>query len=120
MNVCYLEEAVTLADENRLIPRHNAHASSPDMARTVFFSSSLLFISLSLSLSGDTKLFTESQVYALHDIVPQVELDSIDVSRMLATPEEAKVSCLPYQRSQWINDHLASEFKSPKPHKLNL
>ncbi|GJJ09367.1 hypothetical protein Clacol_003589 [Clathrus columnatus] len=84
------EEAKVITNENRPIPPCNTDASSPD------------------------------EVYVLSDIIPGVEYDSIIISRLLTASDEAKRSCLPYSRSQWINDHLESEFKPAKPNKKNL
>ncbi|KIJ47295.1 hypothetical protein M422DRAFT_164274, partial [Sphaerobolus stellatus SS14] len=85
------EEAKEAMDESRPIPRYNLHAGSPD------------------------------QVYALHDIISEAELNSIQIGQMLsASDENSRISCLPYQRSSWINQHLKTEFLASKPNKTNI
>ncbi|KAF8515700.1 RNA polymerase I associated factor, A49-like protein [Hysterangium stoloniferum] len=87
-----LEAAKAAADESRPIPRYNVQAKSPD------------------------------QIYALHDIVSEAELNSISVSRLIhASDENGRLACLPFQRSSWINQHIKFEFESSaKPSKNNL
>ena len=60
-------------------------------------------------------------VYKLHDIVPEAELNSINVITIkgLATNLE-RVQALPYTRSNWVNQHLALLFSAPKPNKTEL
>jgi DNA-directed RNA polymerase I subunit RPA49 len=58
----------------------------------------------------------------LHDIVSEAELTSISVSRLInASDENARLACLPFQRSSWINQQINFQFDSSvKPSKTNL
>ncbi|KAF8525699.1 Rpa49 subunit specific to nuclear RNA polymerase I [Gautieria morchelliformis] len=84
------EAAKVAADENRPIPRYNVHAKSSD------------------------------EVYALHDIVSETELNSVPLGRLMSAPEDQRIAWLPYTRSAWINQHLSNEFNERKPKMSNL
>jgi DNA-directed RNA polymerase I subunit RPA49 len=60
-------------------------------------------------------------VYKLHDIVPEAELNAININPIkgLATNLE-RVQALPYTRSNWVNQHLSLLFAAPKPNKIDL
>ncbi len=61
------------------------------------------------------------QVYALNDIVPVTELESISISPWKsAHSDKERESLLPFSRSRWINHHLRLVFSAPKPDKLDL
>ena len=85
------EEAKLAADSSRLIPPYDENAIRPD------------------------------DVYKLHDIVPEAELNAIQISVMKnMSSNKERVAALPYTRSNWVNQHLALLFSAPKPNKTEL
>ncbi|GJE92909.1 RNA polymerase I associated factor, A49-like protein [Phanerochaete sordida] len=85
------DEAKAAADGSRLIPPYNADAQRPE------------------------------EVYKLHDIVPEAELNSIQINALKAMgSNKQRVDSLPYSRSNWINQHLSLLFSAPKPNKIEL
>lgn len=86
-----LEEAKAIADSSRLIPPYDQGAGSPHL------------------------------VYALEDIVPKAELDSISISPFKAAKtEQERRNLLPFSRSNWISHHLGLVFSAPKVNKKDL
>ncbi|KAJ3478951.1 hypothetical protein NLI96_g9400 [Meripilus lineatus] len=85
------EEAKAIADSSRLIPPYDQGAGSPHL------------------------------VYALEDIVPKAELDSISISPFKAAKtEQERRNLLPFSRSNWISHHLGLVFSAPKVNKKDL
>ncbi|KAH9476998.1 DNA-directed RNA polymerase I subunit rpa49 [Psilocybe cubensis] len=71
------EESKEFADKNRLIPPFSMTAADP------------------------------SDIYALHDIIPEAEWKALSITSLEAAgnyPE--RLAMLPYRRSQWVNHHL--------------
>ena len=82
------EEAKATADSSRLIPPYNAAATRPD------------------------------DVYRLHDIIPEAELNALSISKLRSAQQgRERIMCLPYTRSNWVNQHLTLFFAAPKPNK---
>ncbi|KDQ55898.1 hypothetical protein JAAARDRAFT_180037 [Jaapia argillacea MUCL 33604] len=88
-NLPTLEEAKSKADSTRLIPPYDAEASLP------------------------------TDVYALHDIIPEPEWNGLSVSA-LTHSERDRTALLPFSRSKWVNQHLALLFSAPKVNKSDL
>ncbi|EMD35139.1 hypothetical protein CERSUDRAFT_116615 [Gelatoporia subvermispora B] len=85
------EEAKASADSSRLIPAYNADATRPN------------------------------DVYPLHNIIPEAELNAIQIGAFRsAGSHEKRKALLPYSRSNWINDHLFLLFEAPRLSKSNL
>ncbi|GBE87161.1 RNA polymerase I associated factor, A49-like protein [Sparassis latifolia] len=85
------EEAKASADSNRLIPPHDANAQRPD------------------------------DVYAIHDIIPDNELNALSVSAFKAAETDLqRVALLPYSKSHWVNQHLRLLFSAPKLKKSEM
>lgn len=83
----------TIADSHRLIPPFNSAATVP------------------------------SEVYNLHDIIPEAEWKALSISAFTAaTRDNERVALLPFKRSDWINHHLKLLFKNEneKPSKRNM
>lgn len=100
LDTCYLpltvtlpvEEAKTINDNNRLIPPFSTTATDP------------------------------SEVYPLHDIIPEAEWKALSVSAFdEATSEGERKALLPYRHSSWISGHLRDLVtESGKAKKKNL
>jgi DNA-directed RNA polymerase I subunit RPA49 len=72
-----------IADSNRLIPPFNSAATVP------------------------------SDVYKLHDIIPEAEWKAISVSAIkAATRDKERIALLPFKRSEWIYHHIRLLFKN--------
>jgi DNA-directed RNA polymerase I subunit RPA49 len=79
------------ADTNRLIPCHNTDAADP------------------------------SDVYAIKDIIPELELKAISVTALLgAQSDSQRIALLPFKRSQWVKHHLKSIFGQEPPSKSQM
>lgn len=62
-----------------------------------------------------------SEVYALHDIIPEVEWKAISASPFKqAASDRDRVHLLPYKRSNWVNQRLALTFKQESPSKREM
>lgn len=86
-----VEEAKVAADHARLIPPHNVQAATP------------------------------AEAYALHDIIPESELNAVPITKLMsAENEEDRLSRLPYRRSEWVQHHISRIFSSQKPSKKLL
>ncbi|KAI0759036.1 RNA polymerase I associated factor, A49-like protein [Fomes fomentarius] len=85
------EEAKATADSSRLIPPYNADAERPE------------------------------DVYALHDIIPEAELNAlpINVFKSAKTHQE-RYALLPFNRSDWVKLQLRLIYSAPKPNKSDL
>ncbi|KAG6331705.1 hypothetical protein ID866_7385 [Astraeus odoratus] len=85
------EEAQATANSTRLVPPYNAEASIP------------------------------SEVYPIHNIIPEMEWKTLSPGSFLAagTSKERR-ALLPFQRSNWINQHLDSICSSTSPSKTNI
>ncbi|PPQ90265.1 hypothetical protein CVT25_013090 [Psilocybe cyanescens] len=71
------EESKGFANKNRLIPPFSATATDP------------------------------SEVYPLHDIIPEAEWKALSIASFDAAGDYSeRIAMLPYKRSQWVNDHL--------------
>ncbi|TEB30416.1 Rpa49 subunit specific to nuclear RNA polymerase I [Coprinellus micaceus] len=88
------EEAKEFADSNRLIPTFDATATEP------------------------------TDVYPLHNIVPEAEWKALSVSAFDATPnEKERFALLPFRYSTYIKQHLhtiTSSAQAPKAKRKNL
>lgn len=86
-----VDEAKATVDSNRLIPPYNLDVD------------------------------TVADVYALHDIIPEVEFNAIPISEMMATQTTGElIQRLPYKRSSWVNNHITLLFATPTPNKSVL
>ncbi|KAF8901069.1 RNA polymerase I associated factor, A49-like protein [Gymnopilus junonius] len=71
------EESKEAADKNRLIPPFSADVTDP------------------------------AEVYPLHDIIPEAEWKTLSISSFDAAQTHwERIALLPYQKSDWVNDHL--------------
>ena len=79
-----VEEAKETADSTRLIPPYNVDAQRPQ------------------------------DVYALHDIIPEVELNALPVNafKSAKTPQE-RYALLPHSRSDWVKLQLRLIYSAP-------
>ncbi|KIK92192.1 hypothetical protein PAXRUDRAFT_147843 [Paxillus rubicundulus Ve08.2h10] len=85
------EEAQATADSSRLIPVYNADAETP------------------------------SEVYPLHNIIPEAEWKALSPSAILhASTSKERTPLLAYQRSSWVNQHLNRVCASPSPSKTHI
>lgn len=85
------EEAKEAADSARLIPSYNEDAEVP------------------------------SEVYPLHNIIPEAEWKAISISAITsASSNGERIALLPYRRSDWVNGHLNSLFAASSLNKRNL
>lgn len=85
------EEAIEIADSNRLIPVHDANATSPE------------------------------DVYKLSDIIPDAEFNAIPVAEVLSADSiEERIAYMPYKRSEWVRQNLRSIFDQGKPNRKKL
>jgi DNA-directed RNA polymerase I subunit RPA49 len=79
------------ADANRLIPEFNIDATTP------------------------------SEVYDLHNIIPEIEWKSISTKPFIeARSAEDRVRLLPHKWSSWVKQHLALMFKQDSFSKRQL
>ncbi|KAI0744617.1 RNA polymerase I associated factor, A49-like protein [Earliella scabrosa] len=85
------EEAKATADSHRLIPPYNEDAERPQ------------------------------DVYSLHDIIPEAELNALPINafKSARTPQE-RYALLPYARSDWVQLQLRLVYAAPKPNKNDL
>ena len=85
------EEAKATADSHRLIPPYNEDAERPQ------------------------------DVYSLHDIIPEAELNALPINafKSAKTPQE-RYALLPYARSDWVQLQLRLVYAAPKPNKNDL
>lgn len=84
------EEAQATADSTRLVPPYNAEATVP------------------------------SEVYPLHNIIPEAEWRTLSATPFLVVGQKQRTPLLPFQRSKWINQHLHSTCDSTSPSKTNI
>ncbi|KAI6142490.1 RNA polymerase I associated factor, A49-like protein [Pisolithus tinctorius] len=84
------EEAQATADSTRLVPPYNAEANVP------------------------------SEVYPLHNIIPETEWKTLSEAPFLVVGQNQRIPLLPFQRSKWINQHLHSICDSSSPSKTNI
>ncbi|KAI6142407.1 RNA polymerase I associated factor, A49-like protein [Pisolithus tinctorius] len=84
------EEAQATADSTRLVPPYNAEATVP------------------------------SEVYPLHNIIPETEWKTLSEAPFLVVGQNQRIPLLPFQRSKWINQHLHSICDSSSPSKTNI
>jgi DNA-directed RNA polymerase I subunit RPA49 len=62
-----------------------------------------------------------SDVYSLHDIIPELEWKAMSTSPFTtATSDQDRVGLLPYKRSPWIRQHLRLIFKQEPPSKRQM
>ncbi|KAF9228125.1 RNA polymerase I associated factor, A49-like protein [Gyrodon lividus] len=85
------EEAQATADSTRLVPAYNADAETP------------------------------SEIYPLHNIIPDAEWNALSPTAMLAaSTSRERTALLPYQRSSWVNRHLDLVCAPPSPSKAHI
>ena len=91
MNSTPVEEAKDIADSSRLVPPYNPDAERPD------------------------------DVYALHDIIPEVEFNAVPVNMFKsAKTQEDRLAVLPLKGSKWLKLQLSLAYAAPKPNKSTL
>ncbi|THU93400.1 RNA polymerase I associated factor, A49-like protein [Dendrothele bispora CBS 962.96] len=82
------EEAKEFADANRLIPPFSLDATDP------------------------------SDIYSLHDVIPETEWKAINVTPFDEAKEfKERRDLLPYRHSKWLNDHLYHTYQGEMKHK---
>ncbi|KAK7446968.1 DNA-directed RNA polymerase I subunit rpa49 [Stygiomarasmius scandens] len=82
------EEAKEIADAHRLIPPFDENADEP------------------------------SDIYSLHDIIPETEWKAINVTPFdEAKEQKERRDLLPYKYSTWINDHIFKAYHSESKHR---
>ncbi|THG97457.1 hypothetical protein EW145_g7611 [Phellinidium pouzarii] len=85
------QEAKAIADSNRNIPPYDLNATTPE------------------------------DVYKLYEIIPEAEFEAIPIRNILAASSmEERMKYIPFNRSDWIRQHLNSIFSSPKPNKKEI
>lgn len=84
------EEAQATADSTRLVPPYNAEATVP------------------------------SEVYPLHNIIPETEWKTLSEAPFLVVGQNQRIPLLPFQRSKWINQRLHSICDSSSPSKTDI
>ncbi|KAF9054188.1 Rpa49 subunit specific to nuclear RNA polymerase I [Panaeolus papilionaceus] len=90
-NLLTAEETKEAADNNRLIPPFSTEATDP------------------------------ADVYPLHSIIPEAEWKALSITPFDAAADmKQKKAMLPYQRSNWVNEHLKTLDTSTSKNKKNL
>lgn len=85
------EEAQATADSARLVPTYNPDAETP------------------------------SEIYPLHNVIPEVEWKTLSASAIIqAGSSKERKALLTYQRSSWVNQHLNLVCSSPSPSKMHM
>ncbi|KAF5314385.1 hypothetical protein D9619_011794 [Psilocybe cf. subviscida] len=91
VNLMTAEEAKATTDKNRLIPPFDATTTDP------------------------------SEIYPLHDIIPEAEWKALPVSPFDAAETNGeKIALLPYRKSNWVNHHLKSIAESTSKSKKKI
>lgn len=91
MDSVHPEETKEAADNNRLIPPFSTEATDP------------------------------ADVYPLHSIIPEAEWKALSITPFDAAADmKQKKAMLPYQRSNWVNEHLKTLDTSTSKNKKNL
>ncbi|KAF8549007.1 RNA polymerase I associated factor, A49-like protein [Imleria badia] len=85
------EEAQATADSTRLVPPYDPDAETP------------------------------SEIYPLHNVIPEVEWKTLSPSAIIqASSGMERKALLTYQRSNWVNQHLNLVCASPSPSKTHI
>lgn len=85
------EEAQATADSARLVPPYDPDAETP------------------------------SEIYPLHNVIPEAEWKTLSPSAIIqASSSKERKALLTYQRSNWANQHLNLVCSSPSPSKTHM
>ncbi|KAI9573483.1 Rpa49 subunit specific to nuclear RNA polymerase I [Boletus coccyginus] len=85
------EEAQAAADSTRLVPPYNPGAETP------------------------------SEIYPLHNIIPEAEWKTLSPSAIIqASSSKERTALLTYRRSNWTNQHINLVCSSPSPSKTHI
>ncbi|KAH0833916.1 RNA polymerase I associated factor, A49-like protein [Lanmaoa asiatica] len=85
------EEAQATADSARLVPSYNPDAETP------------------------------SEIYPMHNVIPEVEWKTLSPSAIIqASSSKERKALLTYQRSNWVNQHINLVCSSPSPSKTHM
>ena len=86
-----IAQAQATADSARLVPSYNLEAETP------------------------------SEIYPLHNVIPEVEWKILSPSAILqASSSKDRKALLSYQHSNWVDRHLEPVCSSPSPSKTHM